>query len=186
MTCVVGFVTKNRIFMGADSLGSNAWDCVQRTDPKVFERTLENGHKMLFGFTSSYRMGQLLRYKLVIPFHDESIDDYEYLCTSFIDAVRYCLKDNGYTTVNNNTEKAGQFLIGYKDSLYLIDSDLQVAKFYDNYYAIGCGQAYALGSLASSSGVYTAEYIVNKALCAAEKYSNGVRGPMCILSIPVT
>ncbi len=176
MTCISGLVDGTRVLIGGDSLGSAGWDSERRADPKVFKRG-----GILFGYTSSYRMGQLLRFKLTIPEQPRKMDDYEYLCTLFIDAVRDCLKNNGFALVKDSKESFGQFLIGYKEKLYRIDDDLQVGIPLSGYTAVGCGAGYAIGSLATSTG--TAEQRIIKSLEVAEEFSNGVRGPFHIAKL---
>lgn len=181
MTCIVGYIDKEnrKIIMGGDSAGVAGLDVQIRKDPKVFK----NG-PMIIGYTSSFRMGQLLRFKLVVPenFRD---DVYEYMCTDFIDAVRTCLKENGYTTIKDNTEEVGTFLVGYKGRLFKIENDLQVAEVIDNYDACGCGQSYALGALKIMGNCLcvfdSAHKIVELALMVATDYSGGVRPPYTIL-----
>jgi len=90
MTCIVGFVdAKKNVYLGGDSAGVSGLDVTIRKDPKVFKKD-----EMVIGYTSSFRMGQLLCFKLKIPKQPSKMDDYEYLCTLFVDAVRKCLKDN--------------------------------------------------------------------------------------------
>ena len=63
MTCIVGLVHADGVTIGADSAGCDgAWGIVTRADTKLFH----NG-PFLFGFTSSFRMGQLLRYAFKPP-----------------------------------------------------------------------------------------------------------------------
>jgi len=140
MTCIVGFVDKEKnVYIGGDSAGVDGkYNLNIRKDPKVFR----NGN-MIMGYTSSFRMGQLLRFKLEIPKQPTDILDYEYMCTLFIDSVRKCLKDNGYATVDKNVEEIGTFLIGYKERLYIVEGDLQVGIVQDNFNACGCGSSYA-------------------------------------------
>ena len=59
MTCVVGLIEDNTIYLGADSLGSNGHSKSEYRFPKVFQ----NGD-FLIGYTSSFRMGQMLQYEL--------------------------------------------------------------------------------------------------------------------------
>lgn len=98
MTCIVGLVDKGKVYIGGDSAGVNSfWDLTIRADSKVFI----NG-PFIMGFTSSFRMGQLLRYKLKTPsrFKNDGTQKeiYEYMVTDFVDAVRQCLKDGGYAS----------------------------------------------------------------------------------------
>jgi ATP-dependent protease HslVU (ClpYQ) peptidase subunit len=176
-TCIVGYVDKKgKIFMGGDSAGVGRYDIRIRSDVKVFKK-----EKMLIGYTSSFRMGQLLRFKLRIPEHKKTISDYEYMCTSFIDSVRKCLRTNGFTEIKDNQEEIGVFLVGYKGKIYRIDSDLQVGMTYDNYDACGCGESYALGSIFTNLKSKSGKEIVKNALECAENFSAGVRRPFIIL-----
>ena len=60
MTCIVGMVDgQGTVYIGADSLAAGGYQKTIRKDAKVFT----NGIAVM-GYTSSFRMGQLLRYKL--------------------------------------------------------------------------------------------------------------------------
>jgi ATP-dependent protease HslVU (ClpYQ) peptidase subunit len=185
MTCIVGWLDKKNktAYMGGDSAGVNdSFDIRVRKDVKVFKRG-----EMLFGYTSSFRMGQLLRFELVIPKHKSNVDTYEYMCTDFIEAVRQLLKKKGFTTVSSNSESIGTFLVIYKGRLFEIEDDLQVAEDESCYNSCGCGARYALGSLYStdqfSKDSPKAEDIVRNALATAAALSAGVRGPFNVVSI---
>jgi hypothetical protein len=175
MTCIAGLIDGGKVFMGSDSAGVAGYDLTLRADPKVFT----NG-SFLIGYTSSFRMGQLLRFKFKPPYHKPETGIDEYMMTDFIDAVRQCFKDNGYAEVKNNQETAGTFLVGYKGRLFTIDSDYQVGESLNKFDAVGCGGVFALGSLASTTG--DPKERMQKALETAERFSAGVRGPFVILS----
>jgi ATP-dependent protease HslVU (ClpYQ) peptidase subunit len=174
MTCIVGISDGRNVWIGGDSAGSSGWDQRIRSDAKVFT----NG-PMVFGFTTSFRMGQLLRYKLAVPRQFDD-GDMAYLCGPFIDAVRSTLKDGGFATLKDGAEAGGSFLVGYRGALYGVHSDYQIASYADNYAAVGCGDSYALGSLHGSTGTPTKR--INAALDAAAYFSAGVAGPYTILS----
>jgi hypothetical protein len=165
--------------MGGDSAGSNSnWELTVRADEKVFK----NGD-YLMGFTSSFRMGQLLRYSFNPPVPEEGEDLNKFMATKFVDEVRKCLKNGGYAQKNNEEESGGTFLVGYKGHLFEIEDDYQVCISVDNYNACGCGDQIAKGAL------YGLEYMnlnptmkVNRALEAAEKFNAGVRSPFVIIS----
>jgi ATP-dependent protease HslVU (ClpYQ) peptidase subunit len=173
MTCIVGLVENGKVYMGGDSAGVTGFNLRIRTDPKVFLNEL-----FLIGYTSSFRMGQLLRFKFKPPYHKPEINIDEYMMTDFIDSVRQCFKDNGYTEINNNRETAGTFLVGYKGRLFIIDSDYQVGESANYFDAVGCGEDFALGSLNSTRG--NPKERIQKALETAEKFCCGVRGPFII------
>lgn len=181
MTCIVGYIDKqNKImYMGGDSAGVDDLNLVLRKDTKVFIK-----EQMIFGYTSSFRMGQLLRFRLKIPQYCTNIDIYEYMCTDFIDAVRQCLKENGYSKIENNNERIGTFLVAFQGHLFCIEDDLQVEELINNYNACGCGKNFAISSIRTldnySKELYTAEEIINTALHLAEDFSAGVRQPFII------
>lgn len=179
MTCIVGLVENGTVYIGSDSAGVSGFDLRIRQDDKVF---VKNG--MAFGFTDSFRMGQILRYSFSIPDHDPRKDDYEYLCTDFIDALIRCFKEKGYAMIKDNEVFGGTFLIGYKGNLYRVENDFQVGKVKQRYDSCGCGENYALGALrvleeSSKEPVAIVEY----ALSVAEYFSAGVRAPFKVVSI---
>ncbi len=179
MTCIVGLVENGKVYIGGDSAGVAGLDIVTRTDEKVFKKG-----NMIFGFTSSFRMGQLLRYSFKIPDHDPRIDDCEYLCSIFIDELMKCFKEKGYAKINNNEVAGGFFLLGYNGNLYKIESDFQVGMAIDKFDACGCGESFALGALkANQKNKITPKERIIKALEVAEYFSAGVRSPFNIVSI---
>lgn len=178
MTCIAGFVEGDTVWMGADSAGvsSSDYGLTVRSDGKLFR----NG-PMLFGFTTSFRMGQLLRHALTIPDHDPRVAAEKYMATTFIDAVRECLKSHGWASKENESEKGGTFLVGYQGRLFVVYDDYQVGEPADGIEAVGCGYQIAKGALYASRETGKARVLM--ALMAAESYSAGVRGPFSIESL---
>jgi len=174
MTCIVAIVEDGKVHIGGDSAGVAGLSITLRKDPKVFI----NG-EFIMGFTSSFRMGQLLAHSLKVPTRDSGQDVYEYMVNRFVPAVRNCLKDGGVATKHHDAEEGGRFIVGYAGRLFMIDSDYQVAEPVDNYMAVGCGDHIALGSLFSTEGKKPKKRI-QIALEAAEKFSGGVRGPFLL------
>lgn len=174
MTAIAGFCENGKVWIGGDSAGVSGWDLSVRADQKVFR----NG-EFLFGFTSSFRMGQLLRYSFNPPVQKERQDVCAYMVTDFVNALRDCLKSGGYARRESETESAGTFLVGYRGRLFQIGSDYQVGEARDGYDACGCGAAISLGALFALKGKSPRERI-SVALEAAERHSAGVRGPFVI------
>ena len=182
MTCIIGIVEKDKIYMGADSLGSASTWCKTRKDKKICIKKSVDDIEFIIGYTSSYRMGQLLRYNLQIPRVDK-LELHEYMVTKFIPAIRECFKDGGYARKKDDEEKGGQFLVGVKNRLFQIECDYQVGESVHNYDSVGCGFELALGSLFSTADIEAPENRINIALEAAEEFSNGVRKSFNIMSI---
>lgn len=181
MTVVVGMVEGSRVYMGADSQGSNGWDKRYRVDKKVFE-----AHGILYGFTSSYRMGQILKYhslKFDIPSPDE-VDPYEFVVLTMIPMWKSILAEHGFGKTEQGVTSGGVFLVGFHGRLFRIESDFQVAEHVRPYESVGCGEQYALGALyaADQFDVSVTEKI-SVAIEAAMEYSNGCGGETEILYI---
>ncbi len=177
MTCVVGLVHEEVVYIGADSAGVSGWDLTLRADSKVFRN---DGY--LMGFTTSFRMGQILHHSFDPPAQGEDTEISKHMATVFVDSVRTILKAGGFAKKDNEVETGGIFLVGYRGRLFEIESDYQVGEPLDEYAAIGCGAQIAHGSLYSTIG-QAPDARVMLALQAAEHFSNGVRGPFKILSM---
>jgi hypothetical protein len=193
MTCIVALRDdEGHIWMGGDSAGVAGLDMTVVAQPKVFKVG-----EFLMGYTTSFRMGQLLQYNLAPP-PIEGDDLYGYMITKFVDAVRACLKAGGYAKKEHEVETAGTFLVGIRGRLFAIEDEYQVIEAADGRAACGCGQSYALGALRALANInaefymdtrrsnvasgYWQQYQVETALEIASHYSAGVRGPFTVIS----
>lgn len=178
MTCIIGIVKNGNVYIGGDSLGVSGYEGRPRSDKKVFR----NG-KFIMGFTSSYRMGQLLNYSFS-PRRgiEENEDIMRYMVNVFVEDVRKCLKDGGYARKVSEQEEAGVFLVGFEGRLFRIDSDYQVAEHIDEFVACGCGEYYAAGCLFANRHLEPEPRII-QALEAAEHFSVGVKAPFTIITL---
>lgn len=177
VTAIAGLVQDGKVWIGGDSAGVGGMSLALRRDPKVFR----NG-EFIIGYTSSFRMGQILRYYLNAAKPTEGQDDFEYMVRAFIPAVRACLKDNGYLKTDSGQESIGTFLVGRRGKLYYVADDMQVGELQSPYAACGCGQDLVLGSLHTTEQYQIGpEERIRLALQAAESFSIGVRGPFTIL-----
>lgn len=178
MTCIAGYLDKKtkKVTIGGDSAGISDLNIIVRKDKKVFRVG-----DFVIGCTSSFRMIQLLRFSFKPP-EIKSSKVYEYMCTDFIDSVKECFKNGGYLQkYEDGDDKGGTFLVGYKNRLFRIDNDFQVAESRNGIDAIGCGSDFALGSLYSlAKEDMTPRQKVIKALEAAAFFSAGVCKPFVI------
>jgi len=174
MTAIAGVVHEGRIWLGGDSAGVSGYDLNVRTDPKVFQVG-----DVLIGYTTSFRMGQILQYHLTPPkrFADES--PMQHMVTRFVPEVIKIFKDHGFNRSVEAVESGGRFIVGFAGELFEIQSDYQVAR-YGDCCACGCGDHLILGSLFSTVGLHPVVRI-DVALRAAEQYSAGVRRPFHII-----
>lgn len=179
MTCIVGIETDCGVLIGGDSAGVSGWSLTTRADEKVFTRS---GYA--FGFTTSFRMGQLLRYTGTLPtasgVSDSKLDSF--LVAKFIPAVRDLLRDGGWLEVDKSRESGGAFLLGVRGRLYEVESDFQVGRSVDGYAAVGCGYDLALGALHATRGLdLSPELRARWALEAAAHHSAGVTAPFAFV-----
>lgn len=174
MTCIVGVQHRGSVYIGGDSAGVAGYSLTVRADSKVFRVG-----PYVMGFTSSFRMGQLLRYALTPPEPEIGADLEAFMATTFVDAVRKCLKDGGWLSKSSDREEGGTFLVGINGELFSIHQDFQIGRPVDGYAAVGCGDDLALGSLHTSRG-RGPRWRVNAALEAAAHHSAGVSAPYVI------
>lgn len=181
MTCIIGLVSGSHVYIGGDSAGVAGYSLTVRSDPKVFI----NG-EFVMGFTTSFRMGQLLRFKFKPPPVPENKDPYEYMVTDFIEAVRTCLKAGGYLKKENDREEGGTFLVGWRGVLYEICDDLQVGIAGEPFDAVGCGHDLAKGAVAALLTTrlqHRPKQLIISALEIVEAHNAGVRGPFVIRKV---
>jgi ATP-dependent protease HslVU (ClpYQ) peptidase subunit len=189
MTCVAAIKDEGRIWIGGDSAGVAGTDLTVRSDPKVF--VVKN---IAFGFTDSFRMGQLLMFSFKPPPitkpGKKDRDLFEYMATDFVDSVRKCFQKGGYAKLKDSEEEGGTFIVGIRDRLFVIDDDYQVGEPLDPFVAVGCGDQIAHGAMHALMNSQTkfktkmkAKDIIVQALKAAERFSGGVRAPFTIVSI---
>jgi len=182
MTCIVGIVDRinNEIIIGGDSAGVGGLDIVKRKDVKVFNKD----DKFLIGFTSSFRMGQILHYcDFNVEEQSEYEDDLSFMIRKFVPSVQKLFKEHEWSKRTNDGEsKGGIFIVGYKNNIYKIESDFQVGLSHKDYESCGCGESYALGSLYTSENL-TPEDRVMKALETAAEFSAGVCAPFNIVKM---
>lgn len=182
MTCIVAVEHGGKVYMGGDAAGTGGTRQAIMTEPKVFRRG-----QFVIGYTTSFRMGQLLQHTLKAPTYTaewQKRGPAAFMTVRFVDAVRKCLSDGGWLTTKNEQIEAGQFLVGFRDRLYVVEGDLQVGRVADGFYAVGCGADLALGSMHTTARIPAyqecpTERILN-ALEAAERFSAGVAAPFSI------
>ena len=144
MTAVAGFAKNGTVYMAADSLGSSGGVKDEIIGSKLIKRD-----NFLFGYTDSFRFGDILRYNFNPPYHRSSVPITEYIVTSFIPTLRQCLEDHKYVDTTPGGE-SGHFLAGYQGHLFEIQSDFSILESTSNYASVGSGFLLCLGSMCTS------------------------------------
>ena len=180
MSCIVGLQEGNRVYVGCDSAGYAGDSKSVRGDRKMF-RVLGND-RALIGFTTSYRMGQLLQYTegLIPPSMKAT---HKNMVTKVVPRIMSCFESGGFIkTGEGGSKEGGQFLLAYRDKLFIIDEDFQVGINDCGYASVGCGAQYAMGSLHTSSGFdFKPEDRVRMALKAASVFGVGIEAPFVVM-----
>jgi hypothetical protein len=180
MTCIVAIAEKGKVYMGADSYGSNGYSGTYVSNPKCFI-----SGEFLIGCTSTFRLIDLLAHHLKVPkvHEDEHCDPDKFMRVYFINAVRKCLTENNHITINAGMESGGNFLVGYRGKIYEIQPDFSVLNVPDYGGSVGSGENAARGSLWTTKDLkMSPEKRVLVALQSAEAVNCGVRGPFVQLS----
>lgn len=173
MTCIVAVADDGIVYMGADS-ASSAWGynyVHSRKDAKVFKLG-----EAVVGFTSSWRMGQVLHYELKLPEVPEGCELHEYMVRCFVPKLREAAKAAGALTTKEGTESLGQFLVGLRGRIFCVESDFGVGEYMQDYAACGCGMMCAEGALYAAALLPPLDRL-RVALNAAAKHTEGVRAP---------
>ena len=180
VTAIAGITDGATVWLGGDSAGVAGSALHVRADAKVFITG-----PYVIGFTTSFRMGQLLRYTFTPPPPVAATDLHAHMCTSFTDALRDCLKTGGWASKDKDQESGGNFLVGVRGRLFEIMSDYQVAEEAIPYMATGAGEAYVLGALHATEGLGMEPGLrLRAALAAAEYHCTDVCGPFRVVRTP--
>lgn len=179
MTCIVGVTTRDGgVVMGGDSAGVSNYHLTVRGDPKVFARG-----DVVIGYTTSFRMGQLLKDKT-----DDRVLSRARRPIEIVDHVREVLRAGGWLEKEKEREASGVFMVGWRGRILKFHADLQYGWRREWFDATGCGEPYALGYLRamtegwrSKPTVSKARDLVRRTLRCAEHFSAGVCGPFKIV-----
>lgn len=180
MTCIAGIIDKKGVgHLASDSLGSNGHTKSIYKNQKIFQKG-----EMLIGYTSSYRMGQLLEHSLTMPERKVGQTTENYMYNDFVDCVRKLFKDNGYLKIDSNVEKIGTFIIIYDGRIFKMQDDLSLLENSEDFDTCGSGEDFAQATI-STLLKYTdldSKKILEEAINTAAKYVATVGGKVQYIS----
>lgn len=141
MTCIIGFIdkSKRKMVIAGDRMGSNGHSGSPVNKPKVFQRG-----KVLFGYTTSFRFGQILEHHLTIP-KDKRDSPYEFMVLDLVPKIRKVLEQHKYSSTDEKGI-SGTAILMYKGFVYTLQEDWSVLEYTD-YQATGSGEDVASGAL---------------------------------------
>jgi hypothetical protein len=170
MTCIVGIEHEGGALLACDSMTSDHYSADVSAVPKLFRIG-----EYAFGFTSSWRMGDLLRYHLALPPVPRG-RLHRHITASVVPLIRACFKDGGFATTKEGAESGGTFLLAVRGHVYQITDDYQVGRSTWGYAAVGSGAVAARGAL-SALTEGDPRTRARAALVAAERHTAHVRRP---------
>lgn len=196
MTCTLAITDGKKVILAGDSAAVGGKELRLRADTKVFQ----NGSYGI-GFTTSFRMGQILRYETELPEPPPGLgsDELErFLVTEVIPVIRQSFADHGFAKSArfnspgepNITEEGqdfgGLFLLGVAGQIFEIRQDYHLARPAAPFSAVGAGAPIALGALHALQEVphLSLRDRANLALESAEAYSSAVRAPYHFVELP--
>ncbi|MBE0470427.1 MAG: hypothetical protein IBX55_13095 [Methyloprofundus sp.] len=139
MTCIVAIETQdNNAVIAGDFCGSDGFKKGNVTSPKIFKHS-----GMIFGYTSSFRFGQIIEHILddntLYPPSDAT-KTYEWLVRNFIPKLQKSLKDEEY-------QGGGDAICIINAQVWQIQSDFSVIRPETGVCAVGSGEYHALSSI---------------------------------------
>jgi ATP-dependent protease HslVU (ClpYQ) peptidase subunit len=185
MTCIIGILDNNDIYMGGDSIVSSGTDLFLTNEDKVFIKD-----KFIFGFSHSIKIAQVLQYSFIPPKHDPNMSDVQYMASVFVDNMIDCFVNKGVIKTCEGEVGCDVFelIVGYHKNLYKIcPPNFTILTTKTKFMATGCGEAYAVGALDimfddEYEDDFNSEEKIIRALETAEKYSL-IKPPFKILKL---
>lgn len=177
MTCIVAVATPGEgVVLGADSLSGRQGDYEIVRTPKLYEPS----PWLAFGFTTSWRFGQLLG-QVDWGLRTKPADDVEaWLYHHFIPGVREALSDGGWQLKKDEREEGGEVVVAVRDRAFVLYSDYSLNEPSNGIAACGSGEVPARVAVATARLIQPelpAEELVRIALEQAESIVSTVRGP---------
>lgn len=171
MTCIVGIVDSNVIYIGGDRGVSDESSILSMLQPKVIIKG-----DWIYGYAGSLGNGQLFDF-IDLPDVKNKEDVYKILRMDVVENYKSILDTHGSSKDDDSTD----FIIGCMGRLFEFNTDdWGVAEITE--VAIGSGGNFALGSLYTSIGNDPLERI-GLAIGAAITFSPTCQGPIDILSL---
>lgn len=189
MTCVVALKDEEtrRIYMAADSIGmcTDTYEKYIIKDPKIFYKNDKNGHRMLFGYSGSFRVGQVLKSELKIPtvLNTHPMD---YLIKKLIPNMQDILESHK-VSINEETPNSEtlSLLITIKDRIFSIENNWSIIESTENYASVGIAGKFAMGYLyATEDTDIPASARIYNSVEAATKFSAASSMPCHVIDNP--
>lgn len=183
MTCITAAIKDGVCAMAADSLAGGGGLCHACKTPKIIKKSAAtNGGSVpiLIGYTSSFRMGDILRYVWEVPDFEGGVNDW--LVRRCIPSLRETFTDQGFMSQDAGRDVGGDFIIVADNRILLLQDDFSVIEPQEGYLSVGSGSLVATGAmwLESARSGSTAQSIVMAGVGAAKAHTPDVGGDFVV------
>lgn len=183
MTCITAAVKGGKCAIAADSFGGSASSYQIYKTPKLVRKPVRNGGgsiDVLIGYTSSYRMGDILRYLWECP--EFSGDANEWIVAKCIPSLRCLFESEGFMGKDDSRDSGGDFIFIVDCRIFHIQNDFSVLEPSEGYLSVGSGEYIAVGAMWNEAAreEATAESICSAGMRAAIAHNPYVAGPVII------
>lgn len=179
MTCIITMKDKNnKVWIAGDKLGSNGYNKNLYKDPKVFK--VGPFH---FGYTTSFYMGQLLKYHWVQPTRNMHIEDDEYIFRDVMNSLKSLFDKNHFGKIKADREPDfGDFLMVYKNRIFKVQYNMSMLEV-DDFACVGCGAetAYGVVDALIKHTEYEPEKLLKETMKTVSKFICGVSAECDVL-----
>jgi ATP-dependent protease HslVU (ClpYQ) peptidase subunit len=154
LTCIVAFKTiEGHSVIAGDFMASNGHNFAKVANSKVFNKS-EN---CAVGYTSSFRMGQILEHYWTLPARmcDQELDSY--VNVTVVESLRAVFSKYGYGIKDGIEDLGGNFILLYEDRIYEVQYNYSVLDYDSEIISIGSGSDAAQGALYALLPVSTAD-----------------------------
>jgi hypothetical protein len=142
MTCIIACKHEGKIHMIGDIMGSDGF---VKDKFNLLSKVFKCGD-FLIGYTSSFRMGQILQYNWSAPEQGSGTDDDTYIFRDVVRSFKTCFDNNFYGQKDSTEFQAGEFLVGWKGRLFKMQNNLSLLEL-NEFGSAGCGEYHAIASM---------------------------------------
>jgi ATP-dependent protease HslVU (ClpYQ) peptidase subunit len=177
MSCIVGLIEDDKVWMGADSHCGGDDFRVAMKNPKIIRYG-----DWLLGSAGQFRAIQVVEH-FVEPPRSLKQSTLRFLIRNWVPKVQQAFEEHGCREQHKNGDDLPScFLIGARDGLFFVGGDFAVNQ-YDPAVAIGSGEAAATGAIRALAPVkeLTPHEKIKRALTLAAEHTPSVVPPFTIL-----
>lgn len=113
MTCIIGMCLGGSVYVAADRMASNGFTKFLVDRPKVFRKG-----DFVIGYTTSFKMGQLLEFEWNPPARLVSDTDEEFIYCKVVKSFEMLFKSLDHGSKSGSHYETGEFLFAYQGKLY--------------------------------------------------------------------